>query len=172
MNITKSLSTLGVGAAIVTGSMMAVTMASAHSSTEQKADRVSELAERFDLEESEVQSYFDEKKTANQAEREAAQAEHVDGLIEAGTLTQTQADELTALKDGFKTEIESLKDSGADRDAIKAAMEDNRSEIKAWAEAQGIDLGDIKPERGEGKKGHKGHGGGHGPKADSTDSEG
>jgi hypothetical protein len=169
MNITKSLSTVGVGAAIVAGSMLAVTAASAHiggGSEEDQAVRVTEFAERFDLEESEVKSYFDEKKTANQAEREAARAEQVAGLVEAGTLTQTQADELTALKDGFRAEAEALKDSGADRDAIKAAMEDNRSEVKAWAEAQGIDLGDIKPERGEGR----GHGrGGSGPHGGADD---
>jgi len=149
MNVTKSLSTLGVGAAVVAGSMLAVTAASAHSSTAQQTQRVSELSERFNLDETEVQAYFDEKKTEKQAEKAEARAERVAELVTAGTLTQEQADELATFKDGFKAEITALKESGAERDEIKTAMEANRAEVKAWAEAQGIDLNDIKPEKGK-----------------------
>jgi hypothetical protein len=155
MNISKSITTLGVGAAIVAGSMMAVTVASAQSSPEQKAERVSELSERFNLDETEVQAYFEEKKSEHQAKRTEMRAEHVAGLVEAGTLTQEQADELSALKDSFKTEVVALKDSGADHEEIKTAMQGNRAEVEAWADAEGINLDNIKPEHGE-KRGHKG----------------
>lgn len=162
MNVTKTISTVGVGAAIVAGSMMAVNLASAHEkfSEEQQATRVTELAERFNLDESEVQSYFEEKKAEHQEEREAARAEFVAGLVEDGTLTQEQADELAAMKDDIKSEVQALKESGAEREEIKALMEENRAAVEAWAEAEGLDLDAIRPEKGEGQRGGHGH---HGP---------
>ena len=168
MNVSKTVSTIGVGAAIVAGSMLAVTAASAHGGSEEKqAERASALAERFNLDESEVQSYFEDQRTERKAEREAKRAEHISGLVEAGTLTQTQADELIALKDETKASIEELKESGAEKEEIKSAMEESRSAVEAWASEQGINLDDIRPEGKE--KGGRGH---HGPKgvSESTDS--
>ena len=162
MNKVNVLKTGGLSLAVLVGSTLAVTAASAHhgGTEEQRAERISTYAEDNNVSEAEAQTFFEEKKTERQAEHAVKRAEHIASLIEAGTLTQTQADELTALKDGFKAEVGTLKESGAEREDIKAAMESNRSEVEAWADAQGINLDDIKPERGEGD--HKGHRGGHG----------
>jgi hypothetical protein len=168
MNVSKTVSTIGVGAAIVAGSMLAVTAASAHSgvSEEKQTERASALAERFNLDESEVQSYFEDQRAVHKAEREAEHAEHIAGLIEAGTLTQAQADELTALKDEAKASIEALKESGANREEIKKLMDENRSAVETWASEQGINLDDIRSEGHE--KGGRGH---HGPRGDIEDSD-
>jgi len=162
MNKVNVLKAGGISLAVLVGSTLAVTAASAHhgGTEEQRAEKISNYAEKNDVSESEAEAYFEEKKATRQAERGEKRAEHIAGLIETGTLTQTQANELTILKDGFKGEVEALKESGAEREEIKAAMEENRSEVEAWAEAQGINLDDIKPERGEGER--KGQRGGHG----------
>ena len=162
MNKVNVLKAGGLSLAVLVGSTVAVTAASAHNGggAEDRAERISTYAEENNVSESEAQTFFEEKKAERQAERSEKRAERIAGLVEAGTLTQTQADELTALKDGFKAEAETLKESGAEREDIKAAMEENRAEVEAWADAQGINLDDIKPERGEGD--HKGHRGGHG----------
>ena len=169
MNVTKTLSTAGIGAAIIVGSMLAVNLASAYGgvSEEQKAERVSSLAERFNLDETEVQSYFDEQKAERQTEREEKRAEFVAGLVSEGTLTQEQADELSELKDGFNSEVEALKATGAEREDIKTLMQENRDAVEAWAEAEGLDLDSIRSDKG---KGHKGHRSGHGPHNVSDDS--
>lgn len=159
MNVSKTVSTIGVGAAIVAGSMLAVTVASAHSgvSEEKQSERVSALAERFNLDESEVQSFFDDQRAEHREEHEAKRAEHIKELIESGTLTQAQADELIALKDEAKSSIEALKESDADREEIKKLMEENRSKVEAWASEQGINLEDLRLE-GHEKGGHGHHG--------------
>ena len=156
MNMSKTLTTVGVGAAIVAGSMMAVTAASAHYGGD-NSERVAEFAERFELEESEVQAYFDEKHEARQQERETARAEHMAGLVEAGTLPQEQADALSAKHEELRAAVQSLKESDASREEMKSQMEENRDAMQAWAEEQGINLDDVRPEKGEGhRKGPRG----------------
>ncbi len=155
--LTKNIiKTSGIGAAIIAGSMLAVTAASAHMGSfneEDHQEHISELSERFNLDESEVQAYFDEKREEHEAEREEERAEHIASLVENGTLTQEQSDELKNLHDGFREEIDSLKESEADREEVRTLMDEKRAEIEAWAEAEGIDLEDIRPEMG--RKGEK-----------------
>ena len=154
MNTTKILSTAGIGAAIVTGSLLAVSYASAQTSEgeDRQAQFASNLATELDLDSSEVQAALESLKEQRQAEREEARAERLAGLVEDGTLTQEQADQLTAFKDDFRAEIEALKESGAEREEIQAAKEANKAEIQDWADEQGLNLDDIRQEK-DGRKG-------------------
>lgn len=157
MNATKTLSTVGVGAAIVVGSMLAVNAASAHGggTAEQQAERTSAIAERFNLDESEVEAFMEERRAERQVERLAERAEQLAALVADGTLTQEQADELTALRDEIQAEVSALKESDADREEIKTLMDENRAAIESWAEAEGLDLESLRI-GGEGRKGHRG----------------
>lgn len=155
INIAK---TGGISLAVLMASFLAVNGASAHfggGSEEERAERITEISERFDLDETEVETYFEEKQAEREAEREEKQAEHVASLIESGVLTQEQADELSAMRDASMEEMDALRDSGAEHEEIKAAMEDSRAEIEAWADSEGIDLDEVRPQ-GEGR-GHRGH---------------
>ena len=153
---TKIITTAGVGAAIVAGSMLAVTATSAHSGGSSD-ERAAEIAERFDLDETEVQTYFTEKKAEHQAERAEKHAEHLASLVEDGTLTQEQADALSAKHAEMREAKEALKDQDLTKEEMQEQMEASRADLKAWAEEQGINLDDIHPEKGEGhKKGHYG----------------
>ena len=147
------------------------------SAQEGEASLADRIANRFSISSEEVQTEIDgfreERKAERQEARAEARAEHLAGLVESGTLTQAQADELTAMKDEMKAEIEALKEAGeVDRDAIKELKEEAKAELEAWAEAEGLDLEDLKPERdGEGRKGFRGFGGFGGPDADDTSEE-
>lgn len=152
--------TAGISLAVLVASLLAVSAASAHFSgggKEQQQERVTELAERFNLDENEVETYFEEKRVEHQAEREEKRAEHMASLVEAGTLTQEQADELTAMREATRDQVKALRDSGAEREEIKTLMEEKHAEVEAWADAQGLSLDDIRPEHGR----RHGHGHGH-----------
>jgi|SRR6056297_2103549 len=153
VNIIKAT---GLTVAVVAGSALAVTAANAHQSggsEQDQAARVTEFAEQFGLEESEVQTYFNEKREERQVERAQKQAEYISGLVEAGTLTQEQSNKMTLLRDEFLAEIQELKESGAERDQIRAALKENRAKFESWAESESINLDEIKPVK---SKGHRG----------------
>ena len=154
---TNIIKATGISAAIVAGSLLAVTAANAQRggvSEEERQERITELSERFNLDESEVQAYFEEKREERKAEREERRAEFVAGLVESGTLTQEQADELTVLKDSLREDVQALKEADGDKEEIKALMEEMKAEVEAWANEQGIDLDDIRPDKGE-KRGQR-----------------
>lgn len=158
MNMTKTVTTVGIGAAIVAGSMLAVSAANAQTGGDSD-ERASGFAERFSLDESEVKSYFLEKHEARQADREEKHVEHLASLVEEGTLTQEQADALSTKKTEMHEAREALRDQDLTREEMKEQMEASRDEFKTWAEEQGIDLDTIRSEGGE-KGGHRGHHGG------------
>ena len=60
MTIAKTITSIGIGGAIIAGSMMAVTMASAHGNTDidKRGERANALAERFNLDQTEVENFF------------------------------------------------------------------------------------------------------------------
>lgn len=158
MNTTKAISTVGIGAAIIAGSLLAVTAASAHEGGKSTQDeRATAIAERFNLDETEVKAYFEEQKAEHQAKRETKAAEHISSLVEAGILTQAQADELKTMKEEARASADKLKDEGGDREALKSLMEENRTKVEAWATSKGINLDDIRPKGAE-KGDHDQHG--------------
>jgi len=119
----------------------------------------SSIAERFNLDQTEVETFLDEQKDEFKAERQAAReekrAEYIAGLVEEGTLTQEQADALAEKRAELEAEKEALKDQNLTRKEIREAMEETRDEFEAWAEEQGIDLDEIRPEHKRG--GYRGH---------------
>lgn len=150
----KAVSTVGIGAAVVVGSLMATSLVGAHPfSDESREERVAELAERFNLNEDEVRTYFEEKREEHRAEMEEKHAQRLAELVEDGTLTQEQADALSAKHEEMRQGMEELRESDASREEIHEEMESLREELEAWAEEQGIDLDSI---RAEGKHGHRG----------------
>ena len=163
MNVSKTAATVGIGAAIVAGSMLAVSAANAQSENANGDNRAGEFAERFNLEEGEVKQYFEEKHEQRHEDREAKHAEHLATLVSDGALTQEQADALSAKKDEMHEAREGLRDQDLTREEMKEQMMQSKDEFKVWAEEQGIDLEALRGEKGEGGEGHhKGMRGGFG----------
>lgn len=160
MNITKTISTAGIGLAIIGGSMMAVNIASAHGNDKQ-SELVDRLSTELNVDSAKVQGVFDSLKEEHKAERDAKHAEHIVSLVENGTLTQEQAGALSAKFDELQTAREALKDQDLTHEEMREQMKEARSNFEAWAEEQGINLEDIRPE-GQGEhKGRNGHHRGH-----------
>jgi len=111
---------------------------------------ISQLVERFNLDETEVSAFFDEQRESREAEREAKQAERLSAAVEEGELTQTQVDLITEKRAEIKAEREEAKDADLSDEERKANMEENRAELEAWAEENDIPMSFI------------GHGGKHG----------
>lgn len=159
MKISKNLLAALAVTTVATGSILGVSAASAHGNGENSDELVTKLAEKFNVDESEIESVFEEQRTEMQAERETARAEHLQGLVDAGTITSDQKIALEAKLDEMKATREALRDQDLTREERHEKMEEARDSLEAWAKEQGIDLSAIHPEGGPG--GHKG-GRGHG----------
>jgi molecular chaperone DnaK (HSP70) len=152
MTTTKVLVSTGVSAAVLAGSLLAVTAVSAAEQStreDRRNEHISALSERFNLNEEEVRSFYEEQREIHRAEREQKRAQHIQSLVEDGTLTQEQADQLESFREEMHELKVSLRESGASRDEIKEQIESSKEEIKSWAETEGINLETIKPERAE-----------------------
>jgi pyruvate/2-oxoglutarate dehydrogenase complex dihydrolipoamide acyltransferase (E2) component len=164
MSISRTMTTVGVGVAVIVGSMLAVNAANAHyyyGNSEGQSNLVERLATELNVDSANVQGVFDTLRTERQAENQAKQAERLAGFVENGTLTQAQADALQAKQAERKVAREALRDQNLSREEMREQMEASRDEFEAWAEGQGIDLDAIRPEGGPNGRGS---GMGHGPR--------
>lgn len=142
----------------------------ANAATEETSDNpmsslVAKIAEKFNLNQDEVQAVFDEQRDAMQAEREADFAERLSQAVTDGDLTQEQADKITAKRAELQEAREANKDKTGDE--RREAIESERDALKTWAEENDIDLKWLMPGGGHG---HGGPGGFGGPREESSDS--
>lgn len=91
---------------------------------------IQKLAERFNLNPSEVQAVFEEQREERNATYEQRLKDRLDQTVKAGELTQLQANNLLEKIKSLHQEHLSEK---------KAARQDMRQELKAWAEENGIE---------------------------------
>lgn len=86
-------------------------------------DLVSRIAKKFNLKESDVRSVFDQQRNEKQAEHQAEVSARLQKLVDNGKITAQQ-----------KTLIENKQKE------LRAAMDKEREELKAWAENNNIEL--------------------------------
>lgn len=131
--------TAAVLAGTTTGALATagVVRAATDSSQSPESSLVDKISATFNLNKSDVQKVFDEEHAARQAERETREKERLAQLVTDGTITQTQADKITAKRAEMRTYMESLK--GKTAEERRAAMESKRTELKQWASDNGID---------------------------------
>ena len=156
MKLSKNLLAAVAVTSIATGSIIGIGAVSAHGGGENKDELVTKLAEKFNVDASEIETVFEEQHAEMELERDAKRAEHLQSLVDAGTIT---ADQKTALETKFaemETAREALKDQDLTREEIHTKMEEGRTAFEAWATEQGIDLDAIRPEGGH--MGGRGHG--------------
>lgn len=129
----KSLLVTSALATVSAGSIMALGVASAASSSGQQG-LVEKIAAKFNLNKDEVQAVFD----ANHAEREAEHLqnlkERLDADVKAGTITQDQEDKILAKVKEMQTNREAnrAKFEAMSQTERKEAMDKNRSDIQQW----------------------------------------
>jgi len=142
------------------GAGVAHAATSTDSSDNPMSSLVDKIATKFNLNKDEVQALFDENRTEMEAKREEQVKSDLADLVKAGTITQTQADAITAKRAELQTQRESNKDSFKDltADERKAKMEEERTALEAWAKEQGLDTKYLRYVMGHGPGGPGGPG--------------
>ncbi len=163
------LTSLAVTAALITSAGVGITYAaeSNASDTNPMSNLVTAIADKFNLNATDVQAVFDEQRSQMEAEREQVFADRIAEAVTAGDLTQAQAD----LIQDKRNSIESLRDSLADgtetdrRAAMKSAMDD----LQQWAIDNNIPR-EYVPMGGP-QMGHRGMMNDHRPEFDHQDND-
>ncbi len=110
---------------------------------------VDRIASTFNLNKDEVQQVFNDAKADKRAEFVQRRDEHLNSLVEDGTITEAQKTTLQDFAEKAKSTIGDLKDSGASKEEIRTAMEQSRKETEDWADSEGLDLNSIRPDKGD-----------------------
>jgi len=120
---------------------------------------VQKIAERFNLNVSDVKQVFDEERDERRADRYARFTERLNDLVSEGKLTEDQKDAVLAKHEEMQNQIEELRNLSFEE--RKTKMQEVHDDFKSWAEGQGIDLSTIGPLGGPFGRG-MGHGMGMG----------
>jgi len=159
-SINKSLIVATIVGAVGTGVLFTGSVANAESETtgsDPMSSLIEKLSSTFNLDKDKVQQVFDDQRTEMEAKREEEVAERLNALVSEGKITSAQKTAIEEKIATMKSERESNKDTMKDmtEDERKAAMEEKRADLEAWAKDQGLDLSDLRGILG-GPGGHKG----------------
>lgn len=129
----------------------------------QMSSIVQKIAQKFGVPQAEVQAVFDAERQEHMQHMQAQAEQRLSDLVTAGKITQAQKELVLSkqkeLEANRQASFEALKDkTQAER---RAAMEAQRTELEAWAKANGIDAQYLM--FGHGKGGHRGGMGMHRP---------
>lgn len=129
--------------AIAVVSFGAVAFASQENGKNPMSDLVTKIAQRFNLQEKDVQAVFDENRTEKQTEKQADnQQKFTDALKKAvtdGKLTQAQADLIIAKRAELVAKMKTFFETGTKtKEEIKTASKQMHADLNAWATANNI----------------------------------
>jgi len=113
---------------------------------------VQKIAEKFNLNESEVKAVFDEDRDERHAEMQAKWVERLDDLVNDGKITVEQKQAILDKHEEMQSKMEELQDLSPEE--RKQKMLEFRDQLKDWADEQGIDLPLIGPLTGGFGHGH------------------
>jgi len=144
------LPALALAGLLAVGSFSATTVQAMEN--ERGLPLIQRIADRFGLNESEVEEVFSQYRVEHQLAMQSRFEEHLATQVEDGSLTQEQADAIIQKHEEMQADHEALLSaSPEERDAYRDA---HRSEMEAWASEQGIDISLVGPMGlGEGKGG-------------------
>lgn len=153
--VASFVGTVGAGGLLTANIANAETSASATDSP--MSGLIDKISSTFNVDKSKVQALFDEDRQARESEREKAQAERLQQLVDDGTITAAQKSaiekkiaEMKAARESAKADMKELTD-----EERKEKMDEKRTELESWAKEQGLDLTKLKGVLG----GNGGHGG-------------
>jgi len=116
---------------------------------------VEKLAERFNINQNEVESFFEEQREEHRAEMEAKREEALNTAVSEGKITEAQKNAILAKMEENKPNRETMQNlSREERDAQR---EEHRSKMEAWAKDNGIDLSVLDLGRGGPENGRYSH---------------
>lgn len=148
--------------ALLTGA--SVTYAASTVRTEEPMDSlVTAIATKFNLNEDEVQQVFEDQHAQMESMHQQKMADRLAQAVVDGTLTQEQAEIITAKQAELKSQREADKDTVASMTELerKTFMEGKRAEMEQWTADNNIPEKFMHPgfrSDTEGHQGHNGHG--------------
>lgn len=152
----KNLLIAATAATLSLGALVPVAAMAQSDTSTSSSSIVDKIASKFNLNKADVQKVFDEEHATREAEREQKSKDELAALVKAGTLTQAQADKITAKRAEMKADMEANRDAMKDKTEAerKAAMDAKKAELDKWASDNGIDVKYVMP--GHGGRSHGG----------------
>jgi hypothetical protein len=144
---------LGTGATGISSAF-----AAEHSYGDGAKNIIQALADKFGVSTDEVQSVFDEQRELVRANQTKKAAERLTQAVSDGTLTQAQADAITAHHSEMETFVESLQEMTPEE--RKDAQDEQREANATWAKEHDIPEDFFRTPH-EGRQGHRGMPGMH-----------
>jgi hypothetical protein len=137
MRIILPAAALVVGGAVLYGSTQASAFGGAF-----EGNMHSRLAEKLGLDESKIESAFDEMRAEHQAERQTQFEERLNQAVTDGEITEAQKqlilDKHEVLKAQHEADFENKGEKT--REEWRAERQAHREEMESWADENGIDL--------------------------------
>ncbi len=116
---------------------------------------VQKIAERFGLQQADVQAVFDQERQDRQAEMETKYETQLSQYVTDGKITEAQKQLILAKHKELQAQREARKDDfqTMTQDERRAAKETERQELQTWAKENSIDLRYLM--FGHGMRGHR-----------------
>jgi len=149
MNIKKPMLAVAALSVIGVGAMGSATYALEDSATGEKTSMVDKLVSKFNLDKTEVETFFKEERAAHDVKRSEKMTEKLAEAVKDSTITQEQSDYITKAM----TEIDVLRSEstpGEQDDTTRDAMKEKRDALRDWAKENDVELNVL------GGKGHRG----------------
>lgn len=172
-----STSTMVAAAAIALGLSAAgvgvIHAANTTGQTNPISNLVTAIAQKFNLNQADVQQVFDQQRQQNQAEHQQRFADRLTQDVKDGKLTQAQADAITAKMAELQTQRQTDKTAlqGKTQEERQAYFQQQVDALKQWATDNNIPAGYLPfgPMMGHGHRGFGMGMMGHGPDGDQDD---
>ena len=132
-------------ALLIAGSgLIFLTVATAQAQTNQanRTSLVQAIAQRFGLQESDVQSVFDENRNQHQAQMQAKFEDRLTQAVTDGKITEEQKQAILTKRQELQTAQQDQKTNWQNMtaDERKQAMQTQQQDLQTWATQNGIDL--------------------------------
>lgn len=133
---------------ILSGGLVMSSNASAESSKQDHmSSLVQKIADKFNLNKSDVQAVFDQERQEMHAKMQAKYEAKLAQLVKDGKITEQQKKLLLDKHKELQSEMESNKDKFKDLTPaeMKSQMDAKRKELEAWAKENGVDIKYLMP---------------------------
>lgn len=152
-----------IAGAVATLGMAGIGATTYAAQTTSKDSMIDALSQRFKLDKTEVQKFFNEQRATKQAERETHVKDELVQLVKDGKLTQEQSDKITTKRNEIQKEREANKSTAGtektddEREKEKATRDSRRTELESWFKENNIDTAYMRYVMGHGGPGRHGH---------------
>ncbi len=161
MNYKKvALPLLGLGAIAVVGvSSVSLVNAQGGPNGDRHQQMIQELSQRFNLNQQEVESFFEEKQEERQAEMQSLFEERLSQAVADGKITEEQRQEILEKHQEIREQRQAFRD--LEPEERRQKMQEVHQEMQQWMESNGIEPGILMgngPRQGAGERMKQGMG--------------